>query len=63
MKILSLRVFKTYILFVPSYIVYLIFQGCGCDVNGAASIQCEDPSGQCICKPYVTGQNCSQCEV
>ncbi|GFV46517.1 laminin subunit alpha-1 [Trichonephila clavipes] len=34
---------------------------CGCDVNGAASIQCEE-SGQCICKPYVIGQNCSQCE-
>ncbi|KFM68923.1 Laminin subunit gamma-1, partial [Stegodyphus mimosarum] len=25
------------------------------------SVQCKDPSGQCICKNNVIGKNCSSC--
>ncbi|XP_068694373.1 laminin subunit beta-1-like isoform X2 [Montipora foliosa] len=37
-------------------------QACTCDETGAYHHVCNDVTGQCQCKPYVTGMNCSICE-
>ncbi|KAL4219663.1 Laminin-type epidermal growth factor-like domai [Mactra antiquata] len=34
---------------------------CSCDPTGSEELQCDD-SGQCKCKPGVTGQRCDRCE-
>uniref|UniRef100_A0A4X2L7R5 Laminin subunit alpha-1 n=1 Tax=Vombatus ursinus TaxID=29139 RepID=A0A4X2L7R5_VOMUR len=37
-------------------------QPCDCDPNGSVHSFCNATSGQCICKPGVTGRACDECE-
>ncbi|CAD6189781.1 unnamed protein product [Caenorhabditis auriculariae] len=39
----------------------LRFEECGCDVTGSEGVSCHLVTGQCVCKPGVTGQKCDQC--
>ncbi len=34
---------------------------CKCDPMGAYNISCSVNTGQCFCKPGVTGQHCDRC--
>lgn len=34
---------------------------CDCDPNGIASTECDGLSGQCHCKPNITGRRCDKC--
>ena len=36
---------------------------CECDAQGSLSLQCDQNSGTCLCKPGVTGKNCDTCQV
>uniref|UniRef100_A0A0N5A3D9 Netrin-1 n=1 Tax=Parastrongyloides trichosuri TaxID=131310 RepID=A0A0N5A3D9_PARTI len=36
-------------------------KACGCHLVGSLSKSCNQTSGQCICKPGVTGQTCNRC--
>lgn len=33
---------------------------CDCDVGGALDNDCDVITGQCRCRPHMTGRNCSQ---
>ncbi|XP_036375311.1 laminin subunit alpha-3-like [Megalops cyprinoides] len=41
---------------------YFGCQGCQCDVGGAVSPGCSEPSGQCQCRKHVEGRTCTQPE-
>ncbi|XP_066580920.1 laminin subunit alpha-1 [Prorops nasuta] len=34
---------------------------CNCDMLGSNSMECDEKSGQCPCKPLFTGRDCSSC--
>ncbi|KAL6724376.1 hypothetical protein Aduo_019271 [Ancylostoma duodenale] len=36
-------------------------KSCGCHPVGSLSKSCNQTSGQCVCKPGVTGQTCNRC--
>ena len=36
-------------------------QPCGCHEDGAVSQQCNETSGECRCRPGVTGKRCDRC--
>ena len=36
-------------------------QSCGCNLAGSRSTLCNDVTGECVCKQYVTGLSCDQC--
>lgn len=35
---------------------------CDCDPNGIVSNECDGLTGQCNCKPGITGRRCDKCE-
>ncbi|KAK3595812.1 hypothetical protein CHS0354_014628 [Potamilus streckersoni] len=35
---------------------------CGCNDTGAYNLLCSDISGECNCKPYLTGRTCDKCK-
>ncbi|XP_051494893.1 laminin subunit beta-3 isoform X2 [Apus apus] len=35
---------------------------CDCDFQGTVEVGCEKTSGQCLCRPGVTGPRCDQCQ-
>lgn len=35
---------------------------CDCNREGSLSDECETKSGQCQCKPGITGKRCDRCE-
>lgn len=35
---------------------------CNCDPIGSLSLDCDPETGECKCKPGVTGPRCSQCK-
>ncbi|XP_046676227.1 laminin subunit alpha-1 isoform X3 [Homalodisca vitripennis] len=35
---------------------------CECDPNGSVSDVCHEESGQCNCRPGISGRDCSQCQ-
>lgn len=43
--------------------LYFFFPACTCDGIGAFHNVCNHVTGDCVCKPYVTGMNCSACQV
>lgn len=45
------------------YKLYFFFPACTCDGIGAFHNVCNHVTGDCVCKPYVTGMNCSACQV
>ena len=45
------------------YELYFFFPACTCDGIGAFHNVCNHVTGDCVCKPYVTGMNCSACQV
>jgi len=36
-------------------------EACGCDPVGGFNGTCHPQTGQCLCKPYVTGDKCDAC--
>uniref|UniRef100_A0A8B9S3L0 Laminin subunit alpha-1 n=1 Tax=Apteryx owenii TaxID=8824 RepID=A0A8B9S3L0_APTOW len=38
-------------------------QPCQCNPGGSAHVNCDRATGQCLCKPGVTGQLCEECEL
>lgn len=38
----------------------MMLTDCGCDVGGASSSICDKSSGQCFCRPRITGQTCKK---
>ena len=42
-----------------------LFAECGCVTTGTVnnSNVCDTQTGQCICKPSITGLNCTRCKV
>lgn len=41
--------------------IYVGCETCKCNPIGAYNISCSVNSGQCFCKPGVTGQHCDRC--
>lgn len=35
---------------------------CECDPHGSVSDECHEETGQCNCRPGITGRDCSQCQ-
>lgn len=38
-------------------------ESCDCNSEGIVSDECDELSGQCNCKPGVTGRQCNKCEL
>ena len=36
-------------------------QPCQCDADGSISDECDEVTGQCNCKPGITGRDCTYC--
>lgn len=39
----------------------LLFSACHCDLQGSVSPLCDEVTGQCDCRPDVSGQRCDHC--
>ena len=39
----------------------LNFTACSCNVFGSEREDCEQTTGQCVCKHHVTGRKCDMC--
>jgi len=48
---------------VPNYFVHSLvsYAACSCNVFGSERSDCEQTSGQCVCKHHVTGRKCDTC--
>ena len=44
-------------------LLFLFFVDCRCNIPGVVGgiNECDNKSGQCICKPKVTSRDCSEC--
>ena len=40
-----------------------IISGCGCYQLGSLSSDCDQVTGNCVCKEHVSGDLCDKCEV
>ncbi|XP_064605903.1 laminin subunit alpha-2-like [Liolophura sinensis] len=38
-------------------------RACNCEETGSVGRECDQRSGQCVCKPHYSGRHCDQCEV
>lgn len=56
---------KTYKLIQFPFPFFLLsaLPGCHCHVEGSANRLCNRHSGQCVCKPNVTGRQCNKCAI
>ena len=43
------------------YTNYVISAACSCNVFGSEREDCEQTTGQCVCKHHVTGRKCDTC--
>ena len=59
--LIPIKVDRIRLIEISLYLFFLGCETCKCNPMGAYNISCSVNTGQCFCKPGVTGQHCDRC--